>query len=246
MFNNSKNNDENKEEAKKLHSEYHTMFIEEVSEQKEIIDGKDNVYMITPAHKKYRIFIDSFMEFERGLHEIFNTLWNADENDELELRINSWGGIVKEGQQFYNIIKNKFPGKTTTVLDTAGYSMGALTFCMGDKRVATETCDLMFHDYSGGAGGKGGEIEAQVKHTAKHLRKFFKTVIVDDNNFLTEKEFKKMVIGQDYWMEVDELCERGIATHVLVGGKEIKAKKYLKMKAENGKKKKKAKASKED
>ena len=37
-----------------------------------------------------------------------------------------------------------------------------------------------------------------------------------------------MLIGQDYCMGAKELCERGIATHVLVNGKEIKAKKYLK------------------
>jgi ATP-dependent protease ClpP protease subunit len=231
-------NNETKDEGKTLNSKYHTMFIEDISERKELVEDTTDTYKITPAHKKYRIFIDSFMEFERGLHEIFNTLWNADESDELELRINSWGGIVKEGQNFYNIINNKFPGRTTTILDSAGYSMGALTFCMGDKRIATEACDLMFHDYSGGAGGKGGEIEAQVKHTAKHLRNFFKKVIVE-NGFLTKKEFKQMIVGQDYWMEVDELCKRGIATHVLVGGEEIPAKKYLKMKAkENGKKKK--------
>jgi hypothetical protein len=33
----------------------------------------------------------------------------------------------------------------------------------------------------------------------------------------------------DFWMKPKELCQRGIATHVLVDGKEIKAKKYLKL-----------------
>ena len=230
---------ENKDD-KKYNSEYHTMFIDEISEDKELIDTKDNVYKITPAHQRYRIFIDSFMEFERGLHEIFNTLWDADENDVLELRINSWGGLVKEGQNFYNIIKNKFPGRTTTILDSAGYSMGALTFCAGDERIVMEESDLMFHDYSGGAGGKGGEIEARVEHTAKHLRRFFRKIIVD-NGFLSEKEFENMIIGQDYWMEADEMCRRGIATHVMVNGKKVKAKKYLKMKAKKDGKKKKGK-----
>jgi ATP-dependent protease ClpP protease subunit len=215
-----------------LNSEYHTMFIIDVPEDKETVNlevngVKQKLYNITPSHKKYRIFIDSFMEFERGLHEIFNTLWNADENDELELRINSYGGLVKEGQNFFNLIKNKFPGRVTTILDSAGYSMGALTFCMGDKRVVMQQSDLMFHDYSGGERGKGGEIEASVKHTAKHLRSFFREVIVD-NGFLTNDEFDKMIIGQDYWMEPKEMCERGIATHIMINGKEMTAKKYLK------------------
>ena len=101
------------------------------------------------------------------------------------------------------------------------------TFCMGDKRIVTQRSDLMFHDYSGGARGKAGEIEAQVKHTAKHLRKFFKDIIVE-GGFLTNKEFKQMLIGKDFWFDHKELLKRGIATHILIDGKEITAKKYLK------------------
>lgn len=168
------------------------------------------------------------MEFEKNLHDIYNELWNAEVNDKLELRINSHGGLVNEGGQFYSIIKNKFNGRCTTVLDNCGYSMGAVIFSLGDKRVITERADLMFHDYSGGLGGKGGEIEARNKHDQVHIRDFFKEVILKQG-FLTKKEFNKMLIGQDYWMGAKELCKRGIATHVLYNGKEIKAKKYLKI-----------------
>ena len=220
-------NDEDKNEDKVMHSKYHTMFVEEVSESREPFGDTRGVYKITPSHKEYRVFIGSFAEMERGLHEMFNELYNAGEDDKLELIVNSWGGAVKEGQNFYNIIKNKFNGRTTTVLDSAGYSMGSLIFCMGDKRVVTEQADLMFHDYSGFSWGKGGEIEAHQKHNAKHLRKFFKEIIVD-NGFLSKKEFKQMLVGKDFWMDCKEICERGIATHILVNGVEVSAKKYLK------------------
>ncbi len=209
----------------KLNSNHHTLFKTRV-EAKEIKLSADT-YKKEPVHTKYRLFIDSFMEKERGLHEIFNELWNAGEFDTLELRINSRGGLVNEGSQFYSIIKNKFHQRTTTILDSCGYSMGALTFCMGDKRVVTPRSDLMFHDYSGGISGKGGEIKSRYKHSTRHLRDFFKDVILK-NNFLSKKEFKDMLIGQDFWMDTKELCKRGIATHVLVNGQEITAKKYLK------------------
>ncbi len=220
-------NEEEKTDDKMMNSKHHTMFIEEVPEMKEMFGDVKHVYKITPAHKEYRVFIDSFAEMERGLHEMFNELWNANDDDTLELRINSWGGIVKEGQNFFNIINNKFKGRTTTILDSAGYSMGALTFLMGNERIVTEEADLMLHDYSGGLWGKGGEMEAQLEHNKKHLRKFFSKVLVD-SGFLSKKEFKKMIIGKDYWMDTKELCERGMATHVLINGQKIPAKKYLK------------------
>lgn len=219
-------NDESKNE-KKLNSEFHTMFIEDISQSTDLIDEVNKTYKISPAHKKYRVFVDLFMEAERGLHEMFNTLWNADTNDKLELRINSWGGLINEGQNFYNVIKNKFNGRTTTVLDNAAYSMGAIIFCAGDERICMEHCDLMFHDYSGGSFGKGGEIESKVKHKAKHLRNFFKKIILDPG-FLSQDEFNKMLIGQDYWMDTPELCKRGIATHVMVDGHTVKASDYYK------------------
>jgi len=211
---------------KTLNSKHHTLF-KTVVPLKEIKVSKDT-YKKAPEHISYRVFIDSFQEYERGLHEMFDELWNAGEHDTLELRINSGGGLVDEGSQFYTLIKNKFKGRTTTILDSRGYSMGALVFCMGDKRVVTPRSDLMFHDYSGGVTGKGGEIKSRIKHRAEHIRAFFADVILTDK-FLTKKEFKKMLIGKDYWMTATEMCKRGIATHVLLDGKEIKVKKYLKL-----------------
>lgn len=210
----------------KLNSKHHTLYKKDVAE-KEVKASKDT-YKKTPKHTAYRMFIAAFHEHERGLHDIFNQLWDAGKHDALELRINSRGGFVNEGSQFYSIIKNKFQGRTTTVLDACGYSMGALIFCMGDKRVITPRSDLMFHDYSGAVWGKGGEIESQFKHQATHLREFFFDVIVKPK-FLKKKEYKQMLAGKDFWMKPEELCRRGIATHVLVDGQEMKAKKYLKL-----------------
>ncbi|MCK5903487.1 MAG: ATP-dependent Clp protease proteolytic subunit [Cocleimonas sp.] len=215
-----------KDNESRLNSKYHTLFKNKVAVKEIPIKGTDT-YKKIPEHLNYRLFVDIFFERERGLHEIFNDLWNAGKHDTLELRINSQGGFVNEGSQFYSVIKNKFKGRTTTILDSCGYSMGALTFCMGDKRIVTPRSDLMFHDYAGGIWGKGGEIESQFKHQATHLRAFFEDVIVK-NKFLKKKEFKNMLMGKDYWMTTPEMCKRGIATHVLVDGEEIKAKKYLK------------------
>ena len=220
---------------KELSSEQHTLYIEVVPEKKRIIDKAKSLYEIIPKHKRYRVYIGKFFELKKGLHSVFNGLREATNRDYLELMINSGGGLVNEGQQFYNIIQEKFYKRTIAYLDNMGYSMGALLFCMADKRVVYEYSDLMFHTYSHGSRGKGGEVKSHVEHTSKKLEKFFYNIIVK-RGFLTKDEFKKMVIGQDFWMDTKELCKRGIATHVILEGKEITAKEYLK----NIKKKKKA------
>jgi ATP-dependent protease ClpP protease subunit len=224
---------------KSLDSEYHTLFIEEKKEQRELIDWEQKLYKITPKYKQYSVYIDSFHETKKGLHSVFNELRKADDEDTLELRISSGGGSVLEGQQFFNIIIEKFRERTTTYLDNHGYSMGALLFCMSHKRVIYPYSDIMFHDYSQGVYGKGGNVQSKVKHSAQSLKNFFHDLIVD-RRFLSEKEFQHMLLGHDFWMDAEEMCKRGIATHVIVGKHQIIAKEYLKQLKKEKKAQKKA------
>lgn len=214
-------------EKKELDSEHHTLFIEDISEKRHCVKGKPGLFEITPPHKLFRVFISSFSEHKKGLHAVFNELRKADANDEIELRINSGGGLVAEGKQFYNIILEKFGLNTTTYLDNYGYSMGALLFCMGAKRVVYPYSALMFHNYSHGSWGKGENVKSHVKHTARTLKSFFRDLTVE-RGFLTKDEFKQMRLGKDFWMDTEEMCRRGIATHVVVYDETITAKKYLK------------------
>lgn len=212
---------------KELSSEQHTLYSELISEHKKVVNKERRLYEVTPKHKRYRIYIGRFFELKKGLHSVFNELKEAKGHDYLELIINSGGGFVHEGMQFFNIIQEKFFNRTTTYLDNRGYSMGALLFCMGNKRVIYPYSDLMFHTYSHGSHGKGGEVKTHVEHTSKKLERFFYDIIVK-KGFLSEEEFKKMIIGQDYWMDAKELCKREIATHVITKGKELTAREYLK------------------
>ena len=216
------------EEKKGLGSEYHTLFVENIAEERIAVEDATLQYLIVPSHKLFRVFISAFSENKKGLHAIFNELRKAGAYDRLELRINSDGGSVIEGQQFFNVILEKFGDNTTTFLDNHGYSMGALLFCMGRQRVIYPYSELMFHNYTHGVWGKGENVKSQVKHTARSLTAFFQDLTVNQD-FLTKKEFKKMLLGKDFWMDCEEMCRRGIATHVVIWGETITAKEYLKM-----------------
>ena len=227
------------DEKKGLGSEHHTLFIEDIPEERHPIEDAPFQFYIVPSHKLFRVFISSFSENKKGLHAIFNELRKADSYDRLELRINSDGGLVTEGQQFFNIILEIFTNNTATVLDNHGYSMGALLFCMGQRRIIYPYSEIMFHNYTHGAWGKGENVKSHVKHTARSLTTFFKDTTVNQG-FLTKKEFKEMLLGKDFWMDSKEMCKRGIATHVVMWGETMTAKKYLKFLKKEKKAKQKA------
>ena len=214
--------------AKSINSEFHTLFIEDRGERKTLVSAEENTYKIIPKYRVFRVYISSFSEMKKGLHAVFNELRKARSNDKLELRINSGGGYVREGQQFFNVMLEKFSGRTTAYLDNVGYSMGALLFCMAERRVIYPYSDLMFHDYAHGVMGKGGNVKSRVKHSSRTMKQFFHDIVVRQN-FLTETEFKEMLLGKDFWMNAKEMCQRGIATHVVISGDIIKAKEFLEL-----------------
>jgi len=205
----------------------HTLFVENKKEQKMLINEEQGVYQVLPKYKQYRIYIEDFNGKKKGLHFIFDELRSAKDNDQLEFRISSNGGSILEGQQFFNLILEKFSGRTTTYLDNHGYSMGALLFCMGDDRIIYPYSDIMFHDYSHHTGGKGGDVKNYVQHTSLITKVFFHDLLVAQG-FFSDEELEKMLLGHDFWMDAKEMCERGIATHVVVGDMEISAKDFLK------------------
>jgi ATP-dependent protease ClpP protease subunit len=212
---------------KSINSEFHTLFIEDFREKHIMVDAKKRLFRSEPKYRLFRVYISSFYEMKKGLHPVFNELRKARKNDQLELWINSGGGLVKEGQQFFNIMLEKFNNRTTAYLDNMGYSMGALLFCMAEKRVIYPYSDLMFHDYAHNVGGKGGNVKSRVKHSSRTMKRFFQDIVVCQG-FLSETEFKEMLLGKDFWMDAKEMCKRGIATHVVIGDDMIEAKYFLK------------------
>ena len=223
----------------------HTLFIENKKEKEILLSEEKSIYQILPKYKEYCVYIEDFNAEKKGLHFIFNELRKAKDNDQLELRISSNGGSILEGQQFFNIILEKFYGRTTAYLDNHGYSMGALLFCMADARVIYPYSEIMFHDYSHGRGGKGGEIKSYIQHSSKIMEVFFHDVLVK-HNFFSEDELERMLSGHDFWMDAKEMCERGIATHVVVGDEYITATAFLKeLKKQKREEKKRKKAEKE-
>ena len=183
-------------------------------------------YKITPRHKLYRLYVSDFHSHETSLHHLIQELKGAGSKDKLELIISSNGGSIEEGRKLYNVMQDKFYDRVVAYLDNHGYSMGAVLFCMAPKRVVYPYSNLMFHNYKGGAMGKGGEMVAKVEYFDKLNTKFRHDIVVKQG-FLTEDEYKNLLIGQDFWMGTEEMCQRGIATHVKVKGKEITAEAYL-------------------
>ena len=170
--------------------------------------------------------IQEFDHDKSQLHKILYELRKATEHDLLELRINSPGGLISEGIILYNTMREVFTGRTTTYNDSAGYSMGAMIFSLGDERVAYEDSSLMYHNYSTAYWGKGSEIKSYVDYEDQHFDTFFRKKIVN-KGYISEEEYIDMKKGVDFWFDSYEMAKRGISTHVIVSGFKLDNEAYI-------------------
>ena len=183
----------------------------------------------TQITNKYRLFINQFANYNNDIHEIYNILQSASITDTLELRISSPGGLVTECQNIINIMKNKFSKRVTSYIDSRASSAGALVFCASDKRVVYVNSRIMIHNYSGMYQGEFQKMKTRIEFDEQHTIDFIMDNLkIGKDGFLTKKECKQMIKGKEFWFNTEDMCKRGIATHVIVNGKTIKAKKYLK------------------
>jgi ATP-dependent protease ClpP protease subunit len=216
-----------------IYAQYHSLFWEEHQSKMEPLFTADEngnelqvpgVYEEQPGFTLYKLFIGDFAETGNGLQKIINKLQQAGPDDILELHISSHGGVVDELVEIHNLCDTLFYDRVVTYLNI-GYSAGAWAFLLGKERLVYEHSDLMFHSYAGGGYGKRDDMLNHIEHQDKRVSKYLGDTL---KPYFTKKEIRKMMKGQDYWLDTEEMCRRGIATHVMVKGDVYTAEDYLK------------------
>lgn len=170
------------------------------------------------------LVVADYIEQCREMDQILMSLRLATSEDILELRINSGGGEVAIGQKIISTMHDKFTNRTITIIEAEASSMAALIFLSGNIRVIYEHSLLMLHNYSVGISGKGGEVGDSYTSVNGSLIQYFGEII---KPFLKKKEFKRILDGKDLYLDALSMCERGMATHIIVNGVKYTAEEYL-------------------
>lgn len=186
-------------------------------------DTRHSLYKKSFNYTNYTLNINSFDHEEGELENIFADLNDANEGDSIQIFIASVGGFADELNRFTNIIRTKFYGNVTTVLNPFGYSCGAVLFLIGNSRVIYENSSIMFHSVSFGVSGKHSDVKTQFDFSNKYWNEYMKSLL---NPYLTKKEIELLIDGVEFWFDAYEMCKRGIATHINVFGLSMKADAY--------------------
>lgn len=134
----------------------------------------------------------------------FDTMRHAAETDVVKMYINSPGGNVFTAIQFMRVLKET-SAKVVMSVEGECASAATMIFLCGQSFEVSEHSMFMFHNYSSGLLGKGGELYDQIKHERKWSETLLRDIYKD---FLTDKEVDAILDNKDIWMTGEEVIER--------------------------------------
>jgi ATP-dependent protease ClpP protease subunit len=150
-------------------------------------------------------YISSAIRDPSEYTDMTHTIRSASQYDTIYICLNTPGGRLDTGIQLVNAMRAS-QASIVAVLEAEASSMGAILFLAADQHIVHENCRMMFHDFSGGASsGKGNEQFKELTAAIQLYNKLMKNVCVP---FLSEDEVDRIIKGEDFWMDSDEITKR--------------------------------------
>jgi ATP-dependent Clp protease protease subunit len=168
----------------------------------------DSQYQTVPFFARSLSSMYSFYLNEVGspedYHDWFETIRQAGENDIVKIHINSPGGSLNTTVQLMRCMAES---QATVVCSVEGECASAATMILmqADMVEISDHAMFMFHNYSGGAIGKGGEIYDKIIFEKPWIEGIMRDCY---SGFLSESEIASMLDGKDIYMDGDEVTER--------------------------------------
>ncbi|MDR1155188.1 MAG: ATP-dependent Clp endopeptidase proteolytic subunit ClpP [Bacteroidales bacterium] len=139
---------------------------------------------------------------------------SSDPNKDIQIYLNSPGGVVQSGLGIYDTMQ-WVTSDVATICTGMAASMAAVILAAGanGKRSALKHSRVMIHQPAGGMQGQSVDMEITVKEIIK-LKKELYTILSDH----TGQPFETIErdSDRDYWMTASEAKEYGILDEVLV------------------------------
>jgi ATP-dependent protease ClpP protease subunit len=139
-------------------------------------------------------------EYTQMIHEIRSSR----QTDVIKLHINCPGGNLFTTIQILQAMA-ECEGHIIASVEGACMSAATLIFLCADEFMITNHSMFLFHNYSGGTFGKGGEMYHGVIHERKWCEGLMRDLYSD---FLTSDEITELINDKDIWMDASQVLER--------------------------------------
>jgi ATP-dependent Clp protease protease subunit len=140
-------------------------------------------------------------------------LAREDPDKDIQLYINSPGGVISSGLAIYDTMQLIQPDVSTICLGMAA-SMGTVLLCAGakGKRYALPNSTIHMHQAVGGAQGQAADIEIAAREIMR-LQDIIRNILAEH----TGQEREKIIhdTDRDFYLNPDQAVEYGIVDEIL-------------------------------
>jgi ATP-dependent protease ClpP protease subunit len=165
---------------------------------------KSNEFFTKNTGNQYEFYLSGEIQSPENYIAWFDVIRNSREMDTIKIYINSSGGDLYTALQFLRVM-GECEGHLITSVEGSCMSAATMIFLSGHEFQVTPHSLFMFHNYSGGVFGKGGEQYDQIQYERAWSEKFMNEVYKD---FLTTEEIQSMLNNKDIWMTSEQVLER--------------------------------------
>lgn len=144
-----------------------------------------------------------------------------DPDKEIQLYINSPGGVAYAGMAIYDVMQHVRP-PVSTICVGMGMSAAAMILCAGapGKRLALPSAKIMIHQGSAGTRGAPSDMEIQLREVLSTTKRMAQIIAFHSGRSLEQVERD---LDRDYFMTAQEALEYGIIDEVLTPRRGVSA-----------------------
>lgn len=155
----------------------------------------------TSIGSQYDVYMSDEVEQDsREYTELLKFFNMVSENDRVNLHMGSYGGSCQTGFRIAHAMQNS-AAPIIVHVEAPNYSMGAFLSLCGTYAHFYPGAFLMFHNYSGGRSGKGGELAMSIEEWSRHFKFLLNHFC---RPFLTAAEVNRLNKDGDVYIHHDD------------------------------------------
>jgi ATP-dependent protease ClpP protease subunit len=165
--------------------------------------GDYRVFEDIISRKAYHIYLNNDVDHTDDYLEIYEVIRKAQEDDEINIYMNSYGGFLDTAVAFSRVMDN-CKARIIGHLDVACSAMGMIALHC-DEIILGKHSYFQAHNFKGGSAGSGREMRDKQKFDDRYFPNLVKEVYKD---FLTEQELEDLPNDANIWLTADEVAVR--------------------------------------
>ena len=151
-----------------------------------------------------RVFLDEAIREPKYYRQVLTRLDSLVEGDELELRINTYGGSLDSTLALVTLIQQT-EANVIGYIDGVAASAGSIIALSCPTVHVSPHATMMVHSAFGGSAGILNNLANHSSFIDKQVKALMKDVYA---GFLTDEELEQVYLGRELWFNSEEICER--------------------------------------